>query len=215
MDRIRNEAREIVNDELNVKRSTKWNGTGKENTRSISDVSKATDPDKTVCDRSTARIDDSSFKTSSSSNRAMGILDAAPSRKSVSKMKNNTYHQQKSYNRSSHSSNRNKVRDIGKWEVDEEDEADAGYLDVQLLMKTKKNSRGNARPIGNITNPSRMQHEQTSNSAATIPIPFQRNDSVSSVSSATTKRLLKDSATLSRKSKKISSQSISAFFKPA
>lgn len=139
--------------------------------------------------------------SSSSSSKAMDILNSAPSRKSVPK-KSAAFHPKKGLSRPSNLLNKQQAKDIGRWDYDEEDKSDSEQIDVQLFMKpnpSKKQSRSNIRPSTN---------------HAPNPIPFQRYDSVSSVSSTVgTKRMLKESASLSRKSAK-HGQTISSFFKP-
>ena len=148
----------------------------------------------------------------SGTSKALDILNSAPSRKSVQKKSNTS--QKRGISRSNnHVSRRNQVRDIGRWD-DEEDESDTEEpFDVQLFMKpnnAKKQCRGNIRPTG--TNNHVQNYPQ--NKPASSPISYQRNESISSVSNATsTQRMLKQSASLSRKSMK--NGQISSFFKPA
>jgi hypothetical protein len=155
---------------------------------------------------STNQESSKSSGSSRNSNRAMDILNTAPSRKSVQK-KSNLSQQKKGLSRSSSTSNRNQVRDISRWDDDEE-ESDSEPLDVQLFLKQK--SKMISRSFT-----SNSTHSNQVNQIS-HPLSYQRNDSVSSVASAataSTKRMLQDSATLSRKSSK-HGHPISSYFKP-
>lgn len=201
MDRIRNEVRSMGGSVDDGSASLKI--AGKENARRVSDEHASVDSDK-------APVNQRSNKSGTS--KALDILNSAPSRKSVQKKSNTS--QKRGISRSnSHALKRNQVRDIGRWD-DEEDESDTEEpFDVQLFMKpnnAKKQCRGNIRPTG--TNNHVQNYPQ--NKPASSPISYQRSESISSVSNVTgTQRMLKQSASLSRKSMK--NGQISSFFKPA
>ena len=79
-------------------------------------------------------------KKSNNSSRAMDILNSAPSRKSVSKHKSNnvSYHQKQRHDQNI--SKRNHVRDISRFDNDEND-SDSDDLDVQMLPTSKKHKQ--------------------------------------------------------------------------
>jgi hypothetical protein len=123
--------------------------------------------------------------------------------------KSNVSLQKKGPSRSNSASRRsNQVRDISRWDA-EEDESDLEPLDVQLFMKQS------SKKITRTFTSNGTSGEQVK--PTLHPLPNLRNDSVSSAVGAGTtgtKRMLKESATLSRKASKHGHNTISSFFKP-
>jgi myosin heavy subunit len=150
------------------------------------------------------------ISTTARSSRALDILDSAPSRKSNVKSGQPTHARGRG--------NSNVLKDIGRWDNDDP-ESDSDPFDFPLLMKTSAPKRHSC-PITRPNNSSGGQSSQWNNTpvkaAASKPMPFHRNNSLNSTASQTagTKRSLKESATLSKKYSRMSSQSISSFFKP-
>ncbi|KAL3802668.1 hypothetical protein HJC23_011992 [Cyclotella cryptica] len=207
-----------------VKYSTSWKVGDKENNfqhcRARSDIFSHAKHDS----KGTVESDLSLPFSDTSANRAMQILDMAPSRKTVPKsMKVKSQLDQRrtneSYGNRSSAINRDFVRDIGRWDNDEDDcdSSEESKAEIQLFMKnpSRKHSRAVVRTSGvNDSYPTELKQSNTS-----LQVPLHRQGSVNSNQSATSqgKRKLLETSSASRKSSKKGtvSQTISTFFKPA
>ena len=182
------------------------------------------------------KSDNPLMKKNNNSNRAMDILDSAPSRKSAPKNKGNNFSHQQKQRYDQNKSKRSQIRDISRFCHDEyssdsdsldvqmfpkskkqehwEDDRDSSSLDVQLFLKPKKSSRSSIRPASSSNQNTTLHQRSESVSKA---IPLQRNDSNNTGSNTIgTKRAFAESATLSKNKllKRGSSQTISSFFRP-
>ncbi|KAL7487862.1 hypothetical protein ACHAW6_013477 [Cyclotella cf. meneghiniana] len=161
--------------------------------------------------------------SNTSANKAMQILDMAPTRKATLKtMKPTSQIFQRGtsggYDNRSSAINDDSVRHIDRRDIDEDDcdNSVTSKSEIQLFMKnpSRKHSRAIIR-TGGVTNTGNIQPIQIDSSSR---VPLHRQGSVNSTQSTTSqgKRRLLETGTVSRKSSKKGtvSQPISTFFKP-